>query len=109
MTSHDNLVSMTRTRKTPPTVRAKPVRRFKGKRSGDALIAAMQASPCRDIDIEPKRDREALGIGDFTKADVEAIRRTRPSPESAAFDHELKAAPRLRALMNRKLPGVKET
>jgi prevent-host-death family protein len=104
----DNLVSMTRTKKTPPPVRAKPVRRargqlpghwllqdakarfselvrrvrsegpqhvtvhgrdevvvvsaeefrrLKGERSGDALIAAMQASPYRDIDIEPKRDR----------------------------------------------------
>jgi hypothetical protein len=36
---------------------AKEFRRLKGERSGDALIAAMQASPHRDIDIEPKRDR----------------------------------------------------
>jgi hypothetical protein len=32
-------------------------RRLKGARSGEALIAAMQASPYRDIDIEPKRTR----------------------------------------------------
>jgi hypothetical protein len=36
-----------------------------------------------------RRDCEVLGIDDFTEADVEAIRRARPSPESAAFDHEL--------------------
>src|SRR5271166_5799320 len=38
-------------------VSAEEFRRLKGERSGDALIAAMQASPYRDIDIEPKRDR----------------------------------------------------
>jgi hypothetical protein len=48
---------MTRTKKTPPSARGKPVCRLKSERSGDALIAAMQASPYRDIDIEPKRDR----------------------------------------------------
>jgi prevent-host-death family protein len=38
-------------------VSAEEFRRLKGERSGDALIAAMQASPYRDIDIEPKRYR----------------------------------------------------
>ena len=37
-----------------------------------------------------RRDREVLGIEDFTGADVEAIRRTEPSQESEAFNHELK-------------------
>lgn len=32
-------------------------RRLKGDRTGTALIAALQASPYRDIDIEPRRDR----------------------------------------------------
>lgn len=32
-------------------------RRLKGERTGEALIAAMQASPCRDIEIEPRRER----------------------------------------------------
>jgi prevent-host-death family protein len=32
-------------------------RRLKGERGGEALIAAMQASPYRDLDIEPGRDR----------------------------------------------------
>jgi prevent-host-death family protein len=38
-------------------VSAEEFRRLKGERSADALIAAMQASPYRDVDIEPKRDR----------------------------------------------------
>ena len=38
-------------------ISAEEFRRLKGERGGDALIAAMQASPYRDIDIEPKRDR----------------------------------------------------
>jgi prevent-host-death family protein len=38
-------------------VSAEEFRRLKGERSGDALIAAMQASPSLDIDIEPERGR----------------------------------------------------
>jgi prevent-host-death family protein len=38
-------------------VSAEEFRRLKGDRSGDALIAAMKASPCREIDIEPRRQR----------------------------------------------------
>ncbi len=106
--SHDNLVIVTRTKKTPPppgrakvrrrtlrdrlpghwllqdakarfselvrrvrsegpqhvtvhgrdevvVVSAEEFRRLKGERSGEALIAAMQASPHRDINIEPER------------------------------------------------------
>lgn len=36
-------------------VSAEEFRRLEGERMGEALIAAMQASPWRDIDIEPKR------------------------------------------------------
>jgi prevent-host-death family protein len=36
---------------------AEEFRRPKGDRTGASLIAAIQASPCRDIDIEPKRGR----------------------------------------------------
>lgn len=32
-------------------------RRLTGERRGDALVAAMQASPYREIDIEPRRER----------------------------------------------------
>ncbi len=37
-------------------VAAEEFRRLKGERTGEALIAAMQASPHRDIDLEPKRE-----------------------------------------------------
>jgi prevent-host-death family protein len=36
-------------------ISAEEFRRLKGDPTGEALIAAMQASPHRDIDIEPKR------------------------------------------------------
>jgi len=36
-------------------VSAEEFHQLKGDRSGDAFIAAMQASPYRDIDIEPQR------------------------------------------------------
>jgi prevent-host-death family protein len=38
-------------------VAAEEFRRLKGDRTGVALIAALQASPHRDVDIEPLRDR----------------------------------------------------
>ena len=36
-------------------IAAEEFRRLKGDLTGQALIAAMQASPHRDIDVEPKR------------------------------------------------------
>jgi prevent-host-death family protein len=36
-------------------ISAEEFRRLKGDPTGEALIAAMQASPLRNIDIEPKR------------------------------------------------------
>jgi prevent-host-death family protein len=38
-------------------VAAEEFRRLKGDRTGAALIAALQESPCREIDIEPRRER----------------------------------------------------
>ncbi|MGA8549031.1 MAG: type II toxin-antitoxin system Phd/YefM family antitoxin [Stellaceae bacterium] len=38
-------------------VAAEEFRRLKGERTGGALIAALQESPHRDIDIEPRRER----------------------------------------------------
>ena len=38
-------------------VAAEEFRRLKGDLTGAALIAALQASPYRDIDIEPRRER----------------------------------------------------
>ena len=36
-----------------------------------------------------RRDREVVGIEEFTAADAEAVQQAAPSAESAAFDHEL--------------------
>lgn len=36
-----------------------------------------------------RRDREVLGVEDFTDADIEAVRRAEPSKEAEAFNHEL--------------------
>ncbi len=38
-------------------IAAEEFRRLKGDLTGEALIAAMQASPYREIDIEPRRSR----------------------------------------------------
>src|SRR5580693_5264287 len=38
-------------------IAAEEFRRLKGDLTGEALVAAMQASPHRDIDIEPRRSR----------------------------------------------------
>ena len=37
-------------------ITAEDFNRLKGERTGELLIAAMQASPFRDVDIEPRRD-----------------------------------------------------
>jgi prevent-host-death family protein len=37
-----------------------------------------------------RRDRQVLGLDDFTEADLAAIRAAEPPPETALFDHELK-------------------
>lgn len=36
-----------------------------------------------------RRDRQVLGLEDFTRADVDAIRAAEPPVETAQFDHEL--------------------
>jgi prevent-host-death family protein len=41
-------------------IAADELRRLKGERMGEALIEAMQSSPCRDIDIEPRRERSPV-------------------------------------------------
>lgn len=38
-------------------VAADQFRRLRGDRTGAALVEAMQASPYREIDIEPRRER----------------------------------------------------
>jgi hypothetical protein len=46
-----------RIRELARRVRSEAPRQVKVGRRGDGLIAAMQASPCREIDIEPQRAR----------------------------------------------------
>jgi len=36
-----------------------------------------------------QRDRQVLGLEDFTAADAQAIRTAEPPPEASAFDHEI--------------------
>jgi len=36
-----------------------------------------------------RRDRQVLGIADFTQADIDAITRSETPPEAAKFDHEV--------------------
>jgi prevent-host-death family protein len=45
-------------------IAAEEFRRLKGEQTGQALIAAMQACPHRDVDIEPRRER--LPVRDVT-------------------------------------------
>lgn len=45
-------------------IAAEEFRRLKGDLSGEALVAVMQASPCPDVDIEPRRSR--LPVRDVT-------------------------------------------
>jgi hypothetical protein len=51
-------------READVVIGADAFRRLKGERTGDAIVAAMQASPCRDIDIEP-------GLGEMPVRHVE--------------------------------------
>jgi prevent-host-death family protein len=37
-----------------------------------------------------RRDREVLGLDDFTQDDLDAIRATEPSAEAEQFNHEVK-------------------
>ncbi|MBK5961534.1 prevent-host-death protein [Rhodoplanes elegans] len=36
-----------------------------------------------------RRDREVLGVEDFSDADAEAVRLAAPAADAAAFDHEV--------------------
>ncbi|HLY57036.1 MAG TPA: hypothetical protein VKS60_15840 [Stellaceae bacterium] len=38
-----------------------------------------------------RRDREVLGLDDFTEADLAALEASRPPAESAAFDGEIES------------------
>jgi len=72
-------------------VAAEEFRRLKGERSGATLIEALQASPYRDADIEPRaradagaRDRSVTGWLLDTNV-LSELRRPKPEPKVAAF------------------------
>ncbi|MDG2521226.1 type II toxin-antitoxin system Phd/YefM family antitoxin [Caulobacter segnis] len=56
-------------------------------RNGRNLIVVISASEYHRL---KRRDREVLGLDDFTEADLHAIRSTQPAPGSDKFDAELK-------------------
>lgn len=56
-------------------------------RNGRDRTVMISAEEYRQLKL---RDREVLGIEDFTEADAEAVRQAQPSTAAAAFDDELK-------------------
>ncbi len=57
-------------------------------RNGRDRIVVISADEYRRL---KKRDREVLAAEDFTDAEIEAVRRSEPSPEADAFNHEIKS------------------
>lgn len=57
-------------------------------RNGRDRIVVISADEYRRL---KKRDREVLGIEEFTDAEIDAIRLTEPSQFADAFNHELKS------------------
>lgn len=57
-------------------------------RNGRERLVVLSAEEYRRL---KRRDREVLGLEDFSEADLEAIRAAEPPPEAAAFDDETRA------------------
>jgi prevent-host-death family protein len=55
-------------------------------RNGRDRTVVISAEEYRSL---KRRDREVLGIADFTDADIEAVRRATASRDAEAFNHEL--------------------
>lgn len=62
---------------------SQPVAVTRNGRDGTVLISSVEYNRLR------RRDREVLGLDDFTDADIEAVRRSEPSREADAFNDEL--------------------
>lgn len=58
-------------------------------REGHDSVVVISAEEFRQLKL---RDREVIGIEDFTAAEIEAVRTAQPSPEADAFNHELDAS-----------------
>ena len=57
-------------------------------RNGRERLVLISAEEYRRL---KQRDREVLGLDDFTEADLQAIRAAEPPPEAAAFDEETRS------------------
>jgi len=57
-------------------------------RNGRERLVVLSAEEYRRL---KRRDREVLGLEDFTEADLQAIRAAEPPPEAVAFDDETRA------------------
>jgi len=57
-------------------------------RNGRERLVVISAEEYRRL---KQRDREVLGLDDFTEADLQAIRAAEPPPEAAAFDEETRS------------------
>jgi prevent-host-death family protein len=55
-------------------------------RNGRERIVVLSVDEYRRL---KRRDRQVLGLEDFTEADAQAIRAAEPPPEASAFDHEV--------------------
>ena len=54
--------------------------------NGRDRLVMMSAEEYRRL---KRRDRQVMGLEDFTEADLEALRKVQPSVGSSAFDHEV--------------------
>lgn len=54
--------------------------------NGRDRLVLMSAEEYRRL---KRRDRQVMILGDFTEADLEAIRKAEPPAEAAGFDHEV--------------------
>lgn len=55
-------------------------------RNGRERLVMMSIEEYRRL---KRRERQVMGLQDFTEADVEALRNMEPSAAAAAFDHEV--------------------
>ncbi len=62
----------------------RPVVVTRNGREGTVLISTEEYERLK------RRDREVLGLEDFTEADLAALEASRPPAEAAAFNHESK-------------------
>lgn len=51
---------------------------------------AKAVASCQIKKSRKRHDRQVIGISDFIKADIAAIKRTKPPAAAKGFDHEVK-------------------